>query len=183
MAVATALRTLFSPEVTKLKIWLDDRLHSEGRLSSLLQLVEDKTGVPRLYTFYMVWAVVVAWLVAGPWNGLLCNILAFIYPAYKSMQMLSSDLADCEKTNCCLGRTQWLCFWLIFSTFSVLEFFSSFIVSWLPFYWLSKFIFMTWCMAPMEANGSVVVCRFMMEVYQDTCDLCKSRTDHEEKLE
>lgn len=183
MAVATALRTLFAPEVTRLKAWLNEKLHKKGRLSCALGLVEDKTGLPRLYAFYMVWAVVIAWLVVGPANGLLCNVLAFSYPAYKSMQVVSTSM---EENKSCAASTVWLCYWLIFSTFSVLEFFSSFIVSWLPFYWLSKFIFMTWCMSPMEANGSVVVSRFVLEVYQDTRDLIKSRTHQEvqeEKLE
>ena len=34
--------------------------------------------------------------------------------------------------------TQWLMYWVVFSLFSVLEFFSDTLVGWVPFYWLIK---------------------------------------------
>ena len=36
--------------------------------------------------------------------------------------------------------TQWLMYWVVFSCFSVLEFFSDALVGWVPFYWLVKVI-------------------------------------------
>uniref|UniRef100_A0A1B0GP47 Receptor expression-enhancing protein n=1 Tax=Phlebotomus papatasi TaxID=29031 RepID=A0A1B0GP47_PHLPP len=35
------------------------------------------------------------------------------------------------------------------------EFFSGFLTSFIPFYWLLKCIFLVWCMAPIQQNGSV----------------------------
>ena len=34
--------------------------------------------------------------------------------------------------------TQWLMYWVVFSLFSVLEFFSDTLVGWIPMYWLVK---------------------------------------------
>ena len=34
---------------------------------------------------------------------------------------------------------------------------SDFIAGWVPFYWLSKVIFLVWCMAPLESNGSKII--------------------------
>ena len=34
--------------------------------------------------------------------------------------------------------TQWLMYWVVFSLFSVVEFFSDTVVGWVPFYWLIK---------------------------------------------
>jgi hypothetical protein len=31
------------------------------------------------------------------------------------------------------------------------------LVGWVPFYWLTKCLFMIWCMAPMENNGSEII--------------------------
>ena len=53
--------------------------------------------------------------------------------------------------------TKWLIYWVVFATFSMLESFSDIIIGWLPFYWLSKCLFLVWCMSP--ANGSAIVYR------------------------
>ena len=34
--------------------------------------------------------------------------------------------------------TQWLMYWVVYSLFSVLEFFSDTLVGWIPLYWLVK---------------------------------------------
>ena len=34
--------------------------------------------------------------------------------------------------------TKWLTYWVVFALFSVFEFFSDFIFSWFPLYWLVK---------------------------------------------
>ena len=55
--------------------------------------------------------------------------------------------------------TQWLTYWVVFASFSVIESVSDIFISWMPFYWLGKCAFLVWCMSPMELNGSVVVYR------------------------
>ncbi|KAI7697624.1 Receptor expression-enhancing protein 5 [Sarcoptes scabiei] len=50
--------------------------------------------------------------------------------------------------------TRWLTYWVVFAFFSVIEFFSDFIFSWFPFYWLAKIVFLVWCYLPTERNGS-----------------------------
>merc|ERR1712032_125203 len=53
--------------------------------------------------------------------------------------------------------TQWLTYWVVFAFFSVVGYFADFIAGWVPFYWLSKCLFLVWCMAPIEANGANVI--------------------------
>ena len=53
--------------------------------------------------------------------------------------------------------TKWLTYWVVFANFSVIEFWSDAIFSWFPFYWLAKIVFLVWCFAPVQNNGSVFV--------------------------
>ena len=61
---------------------------------------------------------------------LLCNAIGFAYPAYCSVKALESHNKNDD--------TQWLVYWVVFASFSVLEFFSDLLVGWVPFYWLLK---------------------------------------------
>jgi len=92
-------------------------------------------------------AVVTLWLMFGFGAQLLCNFIGFLYPAYKSIKALeSSTKAD---------DTQWLMYWVVFSVFSVAEFFSDTLVGWIPMYWLVKCAFLLWCMSPLEGSSVI----------------------------
>ena len=94
--------------------------------------------------------------------------MGFLYPAYCSIKALESSVKNDD--------TQWLTYWVVFAFFSVVEYFADFIAGWVglylfykmlvtnlclftqvPFYWLSKCLFLVWCMAPIEANGANVI--------------------------
>ena len=91
--------------------------------------------------------------------------MGFLYPAYCSIKALESSVKNDD--------TQWLTYWVVFAFFSVIEYFADFIAGWVrlsifffkslcifskvPFYWLSKCLFLVWCMAPIEANGANVI--------------------------
>merc|ERR1711971_893467 len=77
---------------------------------------------------------------------LLVNTVGFLYPAYCSIKALESSTKQDD--------TQWLTYWVVFGLFSVAEYF---IADWVPCYWLLKCLFLLWCMAPMEGNGSNVI--------------------------
>ncbi|KAA0202862.1 hypothetical protein HAZT_HAZT005779 [Hyalella azteca] len=53
--------------------------------------------------------------------------------------------------------TKWLTYWVVFATFSLIDTFSGFILSWLPFYWLAKVLFLVWCFSSSDFNGSTVI--------------------------
>ncbi|GAB0094731.1 Receptor expression-enhancing protein [Sergentomyia squamirostris] len=113
----------------------------------MLALVEGKSGIPRIYIFYGGVSLFALYLMFGYAAQLLCNIVGLIYPAYISMKAIeTSDKVD---------DTKWLTYWVIYAVMSTVEFFSGFITSFIPFYWLMKCIFLVWCMAPIQQNGSV----------------------------
>lgn len=83
-----------------------------------------------LFRFAASVAFLALYLVLGVGQQLVCNVLGFFYPAYCSMKALESRQKDDD--------TKWLTYWVVFAVFTIVEYFSDFIVSWFPVYWLLK---------------------------------------------
>jgi len=128
---------------------LNKSLNQKGMIGDTFKALEDNTGVQRIYIAYGLGGIVILWLAFGWGAQLLANTVGFVYPAYCSIKALESTIKADD--------TQWLTYWVVFAFFSVFEYFADFIAGWVPFYWLSKCLFMVWCMAPMEANGSAII--------------------------
>ncbi|XP_034325935.1 receptor expression-enhancing protein 5 isoform X3 [Magallana gigas] len=131
------------------KAKLDKVLHEKNGFTDLLEKVEQKTGVRRLYLAIGLFAVVVLYLMVGYGAQFLCNFIGFIYPAYTSFKAVESTNKDDD--------TVWLIYWVVYSFFALLEFFTDIFLFWIPFYWLLKCIFLVWCMAPTSYNGSQII--------------------------
>lgn len=128
---------------------LGKSLNQKGLIGDTFKVLEENTGVQRIYIAYGLGSLVVLWLAFGWGAQLLANTVGFAYPAYCSIKAIESSVKADD--------TQWLTYWVVFAAFSVVEYFADFIAGWVPFYWLSKCLFMVWCMAPIEANGSAII--------------------------
>ncbi|XP_002123274.2 receptor expression-enhancing protein 5-like isoform X2 [Ciona intestinalis] len=110
----------------------------------------DRSGIKKLFksnqAIYGLGGFIGLWLASGYLASFICNLIGFLYPAYKSVKAIESVNKDDD--------TAWLMYWVVFATFSVAEFFSDILLSWFPFYFLGKCIFLLWCMAPVSWNGS-----------------------------
>ncbi|XP_072050710.1 receptor expression-enhancing protein 5-like isoform X2 [Amphiura filiformis] len=125
---------------------LDKALYEKNAFTDVLATVETKTGIKRTYFVAALLVVVALWLVVGYAAAFISSFLGFLYPAYASVKAIESDRKDDD--------TQWLTYWVVYSAFSLFEFFTDLFLSWFPFYYLAKMLFLGWCMAPIASNGS-----------------------------
>lgn len=128
----------------------DKYLEEENNhLTKTLDLIEKKTNVKKRYLALSVLVWVSVYLIVGYAASLLCSFIGFVYPAYKSVKAIESTATGDD--------TAWLMYWVVYASFSCLEFFSDILLSWVPLYFLIKCIFLLWCMAPISYNGSKVI--------------------------
>lgn len=121
------------------------------------EMAEQKTGVDRLYIFFGLVAFTGLYLVFGFGAELVVNTIGFVYPAYMSMKALETPMKDDD--------TKWLTYWVVYACFSIVEYFSDFIVGWCPLYWLMKCIFVVWCFLPSDYNGSLILYHRIIRPY------------------
>lgn len=79
---------------------------------------------------------------------LFSDIAAFLYPAYMSFKAIDSSEATDD--------TQWLTYWVVFATFSITESVLTFLVNWIPFYYIIKSAFFTWLYHPKFMGAGLV---------------------------
>lgn len=131
------------------RVKLDKILHEKNAVNDLLEKIEQKTNVRRLYLVIGVAAFLGIYLMIGYGAQFLCNFLGFLYPAYASVKAIESKEKDDD--------TKWLTYWVTYSFFSLIEFFTDIFLFWIPFYWFFKCVFLVYCMAPTQWNGSVTI--------------------------
>ncbi|XP_076824900.1 receptor expression-enhancing protein 5-like isoform X3 [Clavelina lepadiformis] len=134
------------------KTWmenLDKALEEDNFINRYLDKIEKKTNVKKRYVVLGVAGFLALWLASGYLASFICNIIGFCFPAYKTVKAIESTRKDDD--------TEWLIYWVVFATFSVAEFFSDILLSWFPFYFLGKCVFLLWCMAPVSWNGSRMI--------------------------
>ncbi|CAG5136116.1 unnamed protein product [Candidula unifasciata] len=131
------------------KARLDKVLHEKNKVTDVLEIIEQKTGVRRLYVALGFIAFIALYLMIGFGAQFLCNFIGFIYPAYASVKAIESHEKDDD--------TKWLTYWVVYSVFSLVEFFSDIFLFWIPFYWFLKCVFLVWCFLPVSWNGSHIL--------------------------
>merc|ERR1711970_450412 len=121
-------------------------LYEKNRFTKYVALAEEKTQVKREYLASGFLGLLSIYLIFGYGAELICNLIAFVYPALSSLKALETRRKEDD--------TRWLIYWVVFAIFSVIEFFSDILLSWVPFYFLAKLVFLIWCSAAIPYNGS-----------------------------
>ncbi|KAJ2778145.1 hypothetical protein H4R18_004783 [Coemansia javaensis] len=104
------------------------------------QAFQARTGVHKVYgaAGVVVTALLLVFLNIGA--PLLVNLTGFGYAAYASMAAIESPGKEDD--------AQWLTYWVVFGLFNVAEYFTGFLLYWIPFYYPIKLGFLIWLMLP-----------------------------------
>eukprot|EP00118_Oscarella_pearsei_P024616 m.306434 g.306434 ORF g.306434 m.306434 type:complete len:199 (+) comp41232_c0_seq1:116-712(+) len=132
-------------------------LAQDNAATRAMGVVETRFKVPKMFQVYIVFGFLGLYLLFGYAAALLCNFIGVVYPAYRSCKALETDDKDDD--------VQWLTYWVVFAVFSIVEFFSDILLSWMPFYFLLKCVFLVWCMVPITGNGSDVIYNRVIRPY------------------
>jgi len=135
--------------LNQLKDRYDAFLNEKNFVTDLLSTLEQKTGVQKQYIASAIVTLIGLYLLFGYGASLLCNLIGFVYPAYFSIKAIESSKKEDD--------TQWLTYWVVYGVFSIVEHFSDIFLSWCPFYYAGKCLFLLWCMAPVSWNGSAIL--------------------------
>jgi len=136
-------------QIAQIQADIEAALNKDNALTKIFANLEQSTGVKRLYLFYGLIGLLALWLIFGYGGGFICFIIGFVYPAYQSVKAIESGNKEDD--------TQWLTYWVVFSAFTVVEYASDMVVYWFPLYWFVKCLFLTWCFAPVQWNGSTII--------------------------
>jgi len=106
---------------------------------------------PKFITIFPL--LICLWLVFGYACQLLVNTSFFLRASYGTFETLTGEMSPqlCK---------QWTVFWLLFCLLSLVD-----CIQALPLYWLAKFLFLTWCLAPVRNNGSFCFLNLLQIIY------------------
>jgi receptor expression-enhancing protein 5/6 len=145
-------------QVQSAKERISKMLHDpENPLNGIFEQVEKTLKLKREYFALIIVALLMVYLIIGHGTGLLVNLIGFLYPAYKSCKAINSKETDDD--------TQWLTYWVVYAFFGLIEFFTDILLSWVPFYFLGKCVFLIWCMMPSDNNGAAIIYRNIIDPF------------------
>ena len=91
----------------------------------------------------------------GVGAGVLCSMVGFLYPAFKSFEAIEHKTKGDD--------IQWMVYWVVFAFFSVIESFRDFLLYWIPFYYAFKLAFLLWAMLPQTKGAKFLWDSFLKD--------------------
>jgi len=151
---------------------IEDVLARHPCADEVLGKASDVTKVGKVNLVMGVLGFTAVWLAIGYGSPFLCDFIGFIFPAYLSFKAVeSADTRD---------DTQWLTYWIVYSYFNIIEFFSDYILFWIPFYSLIKCCFLLWMV---NFNGaSLIYSRFIRPFLMEQEEMIDSVVDQVEDV-
>jgi len=146
--------------------------HWKKQANEALDLLEDKlmqypivqqisTKTPlRVAHLALGMAVFLTLFVLYGFGGrLVASLVGFAWPLYQSFHSLKNKPAPGVVDE---EDTQWLTYWVFYSTFTLVESATNALEVWIPLYHLVKIVFLLWAMLP-QTQGALVVYKAVIE--------------------
>ncbi|KAF5129043.1 hypothetical protein DV495_002674 [Geotrichum candidum] len=113
----------------------------QTKTQTCLKKVDAAYGVVGFIAVYFL----LIFLNIGGIGQFFANLASLVIPGYYSLQAL--------ETKSTADDTQFLTYWVIYASFTVVEFWTNTILYWVPFYWLFKTVFFLYIGLP-QYGGS-----------------------------
>jgi hypothetical protein len=84
-------------------------------------------------------------------------VLGTLYPAYASYKAV--------RTKNIKEYVKWMMYWIVFALFTCAETFFDLLISWLPFYYEVKILFVIWLLSPATKGSSILYRRFVHPLF------------------
>ena len=96
----------------------------------------------------------IALVMLGIGNTYITCLLGVAYPCFMSFLALESNGADDDK--------QWLTYWVVFGLFNILDQFAGFILTFIPFYFFLKLVFLVWLFHPSSQGATTIYNNYIL---------------------
>ncbi|PWA03272.1 hypothetical protein BB558_000595 [Smittium angustum] len=100
----------------------------------------DKTKVPKAYIGLAIASILSILVFFNIGARFIVNVIGFGYSAIASINAIESTTKEDD--------TQWLTYWVIYGSLNLAEYFSGFILYWIPYYYVLKLFFIIYLMHP-----------------------------------
>ncbi|KAL3315178.1 Receptor expression-enhancing protein 5 [Cichlidogyrus casuarinus] len=125
---------------------LEQKLHEDNFVSS---------GFGKIESWLI--SLFVLNLVVGYGAHLLVMAVGILYPAYRSVKAIESQSKEDD--------TKWLTYWVVFAFIELTESIAFVVLYFVPFYNLMKCLFLLYCMAPIQNNGSQLMYQMFIQPF------------------
>jgi receptor expression-enhancing protein 5/6 len=131
----------------------------------VFQTAEDATGVDKFFLACGGIVLALLFVLFGFGAGVLAMLVGFCYPAFSSFKALEVGAEDRQRF--------WLVYWVVYSTFCVIESFIEPLLYFVPFYYPIKLAFLVWLFYPQTKGALTIydgVLKDLIKPYVDTID-------------
>ena len=121
------------------------------KIKEQIQLIQEKTGING-YVFIGLLMLSLIFVYFNLFENLITNLIGTVYPTFWTIKSIESKDGK---------AIHWLIYWIIFSSFILLDFFSVFVVKIIPFYFVMKICFLIWLQWP-ESKGCDIIFSYVI---------------------
>ena len=117
------------------------------KFQNQMKVIQEKTGFKGIYVvcFLIVCVVLVYFNI---FDSLITNVVGTAYPIFYTIKSIEENSDELQKN--------WLTYWVVFGSFTIVDLFSPIIIKFVPFYFVMKILFLIWLEMPGSSGCKIV---------------------------